>query len=118
MSGIVASVVTPHTPRMGIEERAPDFVRGLIAGSRELGAALRALEPDLLVLHSSHWVATFNWFVTAHAVHEGLCVADEAPDLIPGIPYRQPGDPQFARALAETLLQADIPCGINENPQR
>ena len=113
---LIASAVTPHTPRMGIEEQAPAFVRGLIEGSRELGAALRALKPDLIVLQSAHWVATFNWYVTAHERHEGTCVADEAPDLIPGLPYRYPGDPEFARALAESIRALELPCGLNESP--
>lgn len=114
--GLIACAVTPHTPRMGVEEQAPGFVRGLIGAARELGEAVRALEPDVVVLHSSHWVSTFNWFVTAHDVHEGLCVADEAPDLIPGLPYRQAGRPEFARALAEAVRGAAIPCGINDCP--
>ena len=91
--GLIASAVATHSPRMAIEETAPDFVRGLIAGSREMGEAVRGLDPDLIVLQSAHWVSTFNWYVTAHAVHEGVCMAEEAPDLIPGIPYRLPGDP-------------------------
>ena len=114
--GLIAAVVTPHTPRMGVEAKAPDFVRGLIAGSRELGGILRAMSPDLFIVNTAHWVSTFNWYVTAHAVHEGHCLADEAPDLIPGVPYRRPGDPEFARALAEALRGAGIPCGINDSP--
>ena len=113
---LIASAVTPHTPRMGLEEQAPAFVRGLIEGLRELGAALRALKPDLIVLQSAHWVATFNWYVTAHERHEGTCVADEAPDLIPGLPYRYPGDPEFARALADSIRALEFPCGLNESP--
>ena len=114
--GLIASAVATHTPRMAIEESAPDFVRGLIAGSREMGEAVRALGPDLIVLQSAHWVSTFNWYVTAHAVHEGVCIADEAPDLISGIPYRRPGDPEFAGALAAVLKDAGLPCGRNESP--
>lgn len=114
--GLIASVVTPHTPRMGVEEQAPEFVKGMIGGIRELGDALRALNPDLIVLQSAHWVATFNWFVTAHEVHEGFCIADEAPDLIPGLPYRYKGDPEFAHTLAETIAAAGVPCGIMDSP--
>jgi 3,4-dihydroxyphenylacetate 2,3-dioxygenase len=114
--GLIAAVLTPHTPRMGIEERAPPFVKGLIEGERELGRALRAMKPDLFVLQTAHWVSTFHWFVTAHAVHKGICFSDEAPDLIPGEPYERKGDPEFAKALAESLNAASIPCGINDSP--
>lgn len=114
--GLIASVITPHTPRMGVEETAPEFVKGMIGGSRELGVALRAMKPDLMVLMSSHWVSTFNWYVTAHSTHQGRCIADEAPDMIPGLEYRQPGDPDFAQALADALKGVEIPCGLNESP--
>lgn len=114
--GTIASIVAPHTPRMGVEERAPDFVRELITGERELGAALRQLDPDLFVLQSAHWVCTFDWFVAGQAVHEGVCVADEAPDLIPGTPYRRAGDAEFAKALVARIGAAGIPCGLNESP--
>lgn len=101
---------------MGVEARAPDFIRGLIAGSRELGRVLRGMKPDLFILQMAHWVSTFNWYVTAHAVHEGHCIAEEAPELIPGVPYRYRGDPEFAHALAETIREAGLPCGLNESP--
>lgn len=114
--GVIAGAIAPHTPRIGIEAGAPPFARGLIEGLRDLGAALRAQQPDVIVLHSSHWVSTFNWYVTAHERHRGTCIADEAPDLIPGVPYDRPGEPAFARALAERLQQAGVPCGINDSP--
>jgi 3,4-dihydroxyphenylacetate 2,3-dioxygenase len=113
MSGVIASVLTPHTPRMAVAETAPDFVRPLIAGSRELGEWIRGLEPDCLVLQTTHWVCTFNWYAAAQPVHEGLCVAEEAPDMIPGLPYRHPGHPAFARSLAEHASKQDIPFLLN-----
>ena len=114
--GLVASAVIPHTPRMGIEENAPEFVRGMIGGIREAGDALRALGVELIVLQSAHWVSTFNWYVSAQPVHEGICVADEAPDMIPGIPYKYTGDAEYAVQLAEAVQAAGIPCGLNESP--
>ncbi len=114
--GTIASVVAPHTPRMGVEEKAPDFVRELIQGQRRLGVELRELEPDLFVVQSAHWVTTFDWFVAGQEVHEGVCVADEAPDLIPGTRYRRTGDPEFAKALVARLGAAEIPCGLNDSP--
>ena len=115
-AGLIASVVATHSPRMGVPESAPAFLREAMAGEREMGAALRALQPDLFIVASAHWVSTFNWYVTAHEVHEGRCVAEEAPDLIPGVPYRRKGDPEFARAFSKAMNEADIPCGLNETP--
>lgn len=113
MAGVIASAIVPHTPRMADEDAAPDFVRPLIDGAREMGAALRAFEPDLFVVNSTHWVSTFNWYATSQAVHEGVCVADEAPDMVPGIGYRRAGDPDFANAFITTLTQRGVPCFAN-----
>ena len=115
-TGIIAGVVTPHTPRMAVEAKAPDFLRGVIAGSYALGEALRALEPDLLVLMSAHWVTTFPWYATRHARHTGVCIADEAPDMFDGIAYDRPGDPAFADALIEAIAATGRPAGRNDNP--
>ena len=98
--GIIRAAVATHSPRMGIEEKAPDFVRPLIAGLREMGDAIRAAKPDVIVVHSTHWVCTFMWYVTTQAIHKGICVGDEIPDFIPGSPYQYKGDPEFARAVS------------------
>lgn len=116
MSGLVASVVAAHSPRMGVEESAPEFIRGLIAGLRELGEAMRALEPDAFVLQSAHWVSTFIWYVPVHEIHEGVCVADEAPDLIPGVSYRWRGLPPLAEAIAAKLTAEGVPSRTFDTP--
>ncbi|MEM7543799.1 MAG: hypothetical protein AAF384_19755 [Pseudomonadota bacterium] len=113
--GIIASAIVPHTPRMGVEETAPDFVRPLIEGLREFGNWLRSIEPDCIVLHTTHWVSTFNWYVSAHAEHRGVCVAEEAPDLISGSPYRFPGAPDFASSLASLASARGVPFKLNES---
>ncbi len=114
MAGIIASIIAPHTPRMGMEDTAPAFVQPLIEGSRMLGQWLRELAPDCIVLQSTHWVSTFNWYATAHAEHAGYCVAEEAPELIPGLPYRYRGDPELARALAASATAAGVPFRLND----
>jgi len=78
---LLYSVITPHSPRMAVEETAPAFLKGVIEGSHALGATLRDAKPDLLIVHSTHWVCSFNWYVTCHERHRGHCVADEAPDV-------------------------------------
>ena len=112
--GIICSGVTPHTPRMGIESKAPDFARPVIAGSYQMGEALRAMKPDVFVVNSAHWISTFNWYATCQPEHRGMCVADEAPDLIPGVPYRRPGMPKFAGAIVDEVKALGCPIYRNE----
>jgi 3,4-dihydroxyphenylacetate 2,3-dioxygenase len=112
--GILMSAIASHSPRIGIEAQAPDFLRGVIDGEYALGRAIQALEPDLIVLQSAHWVTTFTWYVTCQARHSGVCVSDELPDLIPGQPYDRPGDPKFGAALVEAIKAKGLLAGRNE----
>jgi 3,4-dihydroxyphenylacetate 2,3-dioxygenase len=114
--GIVMSAIASHSPRIGIEAQAPDFLRGVIAGEYALGRAIQELEPDVIVLQSAHWVTTFTWYVTCQAHHTGACVSDELPDLIPGVPYDRPGDPAFGALLVEEIKAKGLLAGRNETP--
>lgn len=114
--GIVMSALASHSPRIGIEATAPDFLRGVIAGEYALGRAIRSLAPDLIVLQSAHWVTTFTWYVTCQPRHRGTCVSDELPDLIPGVPYDRPGDPGFGAALVEAIRDQGLLAGRNDTP--
>src|SRR5579871_2287711 len=116
MTGVVAAAVVAHVPTLGRPELTPDYQRTLVQGELALGGALRALAPDLWVIASTHWVSTFDWFATCQPVHEGLCVADEAPNLIPGLKYRYRGDPDFGHALVESMAAAGIPAVKNDSP--
>lgn len=114
MSGVIATGIVAHVPTLSRAEITPPFQNTLVDGERRLGEKLRALKPDLWVMVSTHWVSTFNWFVTQQPEHQGICVADEAPDLIPGMPYRYDGDPEFAQALLDQWKAANIPAQRNE----
>jgi 3,4-dihydroxyphenylacetate 2,3-dioxygenase len=111
---IMMSAIASHTPRIGIEATAPDFLSGVIAGEYALGRAIQALAPDVIVLQSAHWVTTFTWYVTCQARHQGNCVSDELPDLIPGVPYDRPGDPEFGGMLVEEIKAKGLLAGRNE----
>lgn len=115
-SGVVMSAIASHSPRIGIEAEAPDFLRGVIAGAYALGRAIQSLKPDLIVLQSAHWVTTFTWYTTCQPRHRGRCVSDELPDLIPGIPYDRPGDPEFGALLVEEIKAAGLLAGCNDTP--
>ena len=115
-SGIVAVAAVPHVPTLGLPENTPEFQLTLVEGVRALGKVLREMKPDLFVVNSSHWICTFGWYATCQSVHQGVCVADEAPDLIPGIAYRRNGDSEFASALVDAWQVQGIPGGRNESP--
>ena len=115
-TGIIAAAAVPHVPTLGLPENTPEFQLTLVEGERALGRALRELKPDLFVVNSSHWICTFGWYATCQSVHQGVCVADEAPDLIPGIAYKRTGDAEFASALVEEWQARAIPGGRNESP--
>lgn len=116
MSGVIAAAVVAHVPTLSRAEITPDFQMTLVEGERRLGTHLRSLSPDLWVIASTHWVSTFNWLATCQPMQEGVCVADEAPDLIPGLPYRYRGDAEFADALLDEWKQRGIPAARNDSP--
>jgi len=113
--GVAAAVLVAHVPTLGRPEITPEYQRTLVQAERMLGAALRgALKPDLWVIASTHWVSTFDWFATCQPQHEGLCVAHEAPNLIPGLPYSYRGDAAFGAALVEAWNDVGVSAVRNE----
>ena len=111
--GLIAAGIAAHVPSLGSEATIPDFQRGLVRGLREMGAAIRAMKPDVVVIESAHWVSTFNWFATMQNPHRGVCVATEAVELIPGTPYERKGDPVFGAALIEAFKPHGVPAFPN-----
>jgi 3,4-dihydroxyphenylacetate 2,3-dioxygenase len=117
MTGVVAAALVAHVPTLGLAKNTPDYQQTLVQGERVMGGAVRKqLKPDLWVIASTHWVSTFDWFATCQAVHDGMCVADEAPNLIPGVKYRYRGDPEFAGALVDAWAEAGVAAVRNESP--
>jgi 3,4-dihydroxyphenylacetate 2,3-dioxygenase len=115
MSGVVAAALVAHVPTLGRAENTPDYQQTLVQAERTMGAAIRAaLKPDAWFIVSTHWVSTFDWFATCQEKHEGLCVAQEAPNLIPGLPYSYRGDPELGAALVEAWKQAGCAAVKNE----
>ena len=115
MTGVIAAALVAHVPTLGRAENTPDYQQTLVQAELTMGAALRqALEPDVWVIVSTHWVSTFDWFATCQAKHEGLCVAQEAPNLIPGLPYSYRGDPEFGAALVDAWKETGIAAVRNE----
>jgi 3,4-dihydroxyphenylacetate 2,3-dioxygenase len=115
MTGVIAAALVAHVPTLGRAENTPDYQQTLVQAELTMGAALRAaLKPDIWVIVSTHWVSTFDWFATCQPKHEGLCIAQEAPNLIPGLPYSYRGDPEFGAALVDAWKEAGVAAVRNE----
>jgi 3,4-dihydroxyphenylacetate 2,3-dioxygenase len=111
---LLASVVTPHSPKL-VGSEIPDHAVAIRAGAQALGAAVRALEPDLLVVQSSHWATPFLWFVSPEPRHRGVCRDPDASRPV-DLPYDRPGDPVFAQALIDGMRGAGMP--VSAGPDR
>lgn len=109
MGSIIGALIVTHTPRIAHESTAPAFTRGMIRGMHELGEVVAELRPDVLIQASTHWVTTFNHYVLGHKRHKGILTSSEAPEIIAGVPYDFPGDPELAEAISAGGKKMGLP---------
>jgi 3,4-dihydroxyphenylacetate 2,3-dioxygenase len=109
MGEIVGALIVTHTPRIANEAAAPEFTREMIRGMHELEGVVARLRPDVIVQSSTHWVTTFNHYALSHKRHKGVLTSSEAPEIIAGMPYDFPGDPELAEAIAKKANEAGAP---------
>jgi 3,4-dihydroxyphenylacetate 2,3-dioxygenase len=109
MGEIVGALIVTHTPRIANEATAPAFTRQMIRGMHEAAEVVARLRPDVLIQSSTHWVTTFNHYVLSHTRHKGILTSSEAPEIISGMPYDFPGDPELAEAIAAKANAAGVP---------
>lgn len=113
MGEIVGSAVVAHVPPLVMPEEmrrelneGKDFsiVEGLHRLRRE---CIDPLQPDLILVLDTHWFTTFEWVVSAHERRTGKFTSEELPRTVPQFPYDIPGDPEFARLVAEVAAERD-----------
>ncbi|MCI0548038.1 MAG: extradiol ring-cleavage dioxygenase [Candidatus Rokubacteria bacterium] len=105
MGSLVGVFLSVHTPRYCTLEAAFEGrlasevfrpVRdGLVAQGRDVAEA----KLDAVVVNSCHLISTFPTVVDGTPRHRGVLTAQEAPELIHGVPYDYPGDYELAAAL-------------------
>ena len=108
--------LTVHTPRYctleaAIEGRlASEAFRpvrdGLVAQGKDVARA----RLDAMVVNSCHLIATFPTVVDGTPRHQGVLTAQEAPELIHGVPYDYPGDYELAAAIIARGRAAGLQC--------
>src|SRR3954470_24641355 len=109
MGEIVGALIVTHTPRIANEATAPAFTREMIRGMHELADVVARMRPDVIVQSSTHWVTTFNHYSLSHKRHKGILTSSEAPEIISGMAYDFPGDPEVAEAIAAKANAANVP---------
>jgi 3,4-dihydroxyphenylacetate 2,3-dioxygenase len=109
MGSIIGALIVTHTPRIADESTAPAFTHEMIRGMHELSEVVAELRPDVLIQASTHWVTTFNHYVLGHKRHQGILTSSEAPEIIAGVPYDFPGDPELAEAITAKGKEKSIP---------
>ncbi|MDM5196693.1 extradiol ring-cleavage dioxygenase [Fictibacillus enclensis] len=106
---IELAMISTHTPRMCHEEKVADFQKPLLEAMHKASERMHEMNPDVVVIISTHWMASFNHFVDATPKHEGILTSMESPELISDVPYNYPGDPELAEKLVEAGKNNGLP---------
>src|SRR5260370_11239093 len=105
MSPLAAAFLTVHTPRYCTLEAAyegklaSEVFRPVRDGLVAQGEAVERARLDVTVINSCHLITTFPTVVDGTPRHQGVLTAQEAPQIIHGVPYDYPGDSDLAARL-------------------
>jgi 3,4-dihydroxyphenylacetate 2,3-dioxygenase len=121
MSPLAAAFLTAHTPRYctleaALEGRlASEVFRPVRDGLVAQGAAVARAGLDVTVINSCHLITTFPTVVDGTPRHRGVLTAQEAPELIHGVPYDYPGDHDLAARLVARGKAAGLQCVLADD---
>ncbi len=105
MSPLAAAFLTVHTPRYCTLEAAyegklaSEVFRPVRDGLVAQGEVVAQARLDVTVINSCHLITTFPTVVDGTPRHQGVLTAQEAPEIIHGVPYDYPGDYDLAARL-------------------
>ncbi|HZO83516.1 MAG TPA: hypothetical protein VFB33_17625 [Candidatus Binataceae bacterium] len=115
MGEIVAAIFTTHVPRLMIHDpearraymgkNVTTFYDAMEALERE---RLRPLNFDTFVLIDTHWFTTLEYVLNAQPRLAGVYTSEELPQMIHDYAFDYPGDPDLARAIAESARRHEI----------
>src|SRR5262249_19525818 len=97
MSPLAAAFLTVHTPRYCTLEAAyegklaSEVFRPVRDGLVAQGEKVAQARLDVTVINSCHLITTFPTVVDGTPRHQGVLTAQEAPEIIHGVPYDYPG---------------------------
>ncbi len=119
LAGVFLSVHTPRycTLEAAFEGRlASEAFRPVRDGLVAQGQDVAEARLDVIAVNSCHLITTFPTVIDGTPRHQGVLTAQEAPEIIHGVPYDYPGDYAFASTLAtrgkaegrQTVLANDV----------
>lgn len=121
-AGIVGAGFLSHAPTIMMpKEQRYALNNGkeitLVTGLHRLRTeVLDQLKPDICLIFDTHWFTTVEFVISAHKQRQGLYTSEELPRGIRQVPYDMPGDPEFARLVAESVTQAGVRCSAIDDP--
>ena len=122
MGTLAGAFLSVHTPRYCTLEAAfegklaSEVFRPVRDGMVAQGATLRRARLDTVVVNSCHLITTFPTVVDGTARHRGVLTAQEAPELIRGVPYDYPGDHALAARLVSRGADRGLQCVLADDP--
>src|SRR6267378_3313821 len=102
---LAGAFLTVHTTRYCTLEAAyegrlaSEVFRPVRDGLVAQGEAVERARLDVTVINSCHLITTFPTVVDGTPRHQGVLTAQEAPEIIHGVPYDYPGDYDLAARL-------------------
>lgn len=113
---IELGILSTHVPRICHEEAAPEFQRPLVNGLHQAAKIIEDVQPDVVVIASTHWQSTFHHFVDGTLTHEGILTSVEDPVMVSNVPYRYPGEPLLSKQLVEMGQEEGLPIFNVDDP--
>jgi 3,4-dihydroxyphenylacetate 2,3-dioxygenase len=105
-----------HTPSFLHEDEVPDYQLPLLEAFHQQREQIDEVNPDAIVLISSHFLTNWKHYVDATPKHEGFLTAREHPDTIANVPFNFAGNEELANELAKAGQEVGIPAVAFNEP--
>jgi 3,4-dihydroxyphenylacetate 2,3-dioxygenase len=103
MGELVLAAKVTHVPSLMLSEQLEPLKGtrdGPIHSLKTLGKRARERGADVFVVFDTHWISNFGFHINANEWHRGIYTSPEAPQMISGLSYDFPGNPELADLIA------------------
>ncbi len=103
MGELVLAAKITHVPSLMLSEKLEPLKGtrdGPIRSLKLLGERARERGADTFVVFDTHWISNFGFHINANPWHRGTYTSPEAPQMVNGVAYDFPGNPELADLIA------------------